>query len=198
MFINKSTARILGFFVGHITETFALREVARTLGMQASFVHRAIQPLIKANIIKRDKHKNLFLNYKLHHETLIFAEYLRRDILLKKHKEIKLFKDEVMNKINLDNFILIVFGSIIKSSKPRDVDILLILPFKEDIAFYEKFLSNIAANYNVPFEERVIDSKSVYDMLSRRDENNIINEILNKHIILYGAEFFYRILKNGR
>jgi hypothetical protein len=32
-------------------------------------------------------------------------------------------------------------------------------------------------------------------MLSKRDETNIINEILNKHIILYGAELFFRLIE---
>jgi len=37
-------------------------------------------------------------------------------------------------------------------------------------------------------------------MFSKRDEINIINEILNKHKILYGSELFYRlvIMINGK
>ena len=49
-----------------------------------------------------------------------------------------------------------------------------------------------------PFEERVIGFESVYEMLAKRDEKNIMNEILNKHIILYGAELFYRLIARGR
>jgi hypothetical protein len=35
-------------------------------------------------------------------------------------------------------------------------------------------------------------------MLGSRDENNVMNQILNKHLILYGAELFYRLLRQGR
>jgi hypothetical protein len=35
-------------------------------------------------------------------------------------------------------------------------------------------------------------------MLIKRDENNIANESLNNHIIFYGAELFYKILKKVR
>ena len=200
MWINKSTAKILQVFTGHITESFTLREIARRLKMQVSLAHRAIKPLIETNIVQRDKHKTLSLNYKIRHETLAFAEYLRRDDLLgkRKYKELELFAEEVISKINENNFILLLFGSAVDSEKPRDIDIMLILDNAEKISFHEKFLYNLASNYSLPFEERVISFESVYEMLAKRDEMNVINEILNKHIILYGAELFYRLIQKGR
>ena len=198
MFFNKSTMNVLQFFVSRITESFTLREVARNLEMHVSLTHRAIQPLINSNIIKQDKHKKLLLNYKTHHETLVFAEYLRRNEFLEKHKDIKLFNDDLTKKIKEDNFVLLIFGSAVESDKPRDIDVLLIVDNIEKVEFHEKFLHNIASYYNTPFEERVISFESLYEMLSRRDEKNVINELLNKHIILYGAELFYRILERGR
>jgi len=198
MYINKSTAKILQLFTSHITEPFTLREAARRIKMHVSLAHRAIQPLIKSKIVKQDKHKNLSLDYKMHHETLVFAEYLRRDDFLNKFKDIKLFADEVINKIKQDSFVLLVFGSSVESNKPRDIDILLIVDSTDKIEFHEKFLHNVASNYDLPFEERVIGFESVYEMLSNRDEKNIMNEVLNKHIILYGAELFYRLIERGR
>ncbi len=198
MYINKSTAKVLQLFTGHITESFTLREVARRLKMHVSLTHRAIQPLINGKIVERDKHKNLSLNYKYHHETLAFAEYLRRDYFLDKFKDIKLFADEATNKIKQDSFVLLVFGSSVESRKPRDIDILLIVDNANMVEFHEKFLHNIISNYDLPFEERVIGIESVYEMLSKRDGKNIMNEILNKHIILYGAELFYRLIERGR
>ncbi len=198
MYINKSTSKLLQLFTSHITESFTLRESARRLKMHVSLTHRAIQPLIGSKIVKQDKHKNLSLNYKIHHETLVFAEYLRRDDFLNKFKDIKLFADEVINKIKQNSFVLLVFGSSVESNKPRDIDILLIVDSTAKIEFHEKFLHNIASNYDVLFEERVIGFESVYEMLSNRDEKNIMNEILNKHVILYGAELFYRLIEKGR
>ena len=198
MYLNKSTAKVLQLFTGHITESFTLREAARRLKIHVSLAHRAIHQLIDAKIVKQDKHKNLSLNYKIHHETLAFAEYLRRDNFLDKFKDIKLFADEAIEKIKQDSFVLLVFGSSIESSKPRDIDILLIVDSNDKIGFHEKFLHNIASNYDLPFEERVIGFESVYETLSKRDEKNVMNEILNKHIILYGAELFYRLIQRGR
>ncbi len=200
MYLNKSTVRVLQLFTGRMTESFTLREAARRLKMHVSLVHRAIKPLIEQNIIQQDKHKNLSLNYKVHHETLVFAEHLRRDELLNKgkHRDIRLFAEEVINKIKEDAFILILFGSILESDKPRDIDVLLIVDNADKVEFHEKFLNNIASNYDLLFEERAISFESVYEMLAKRDESNIMNEILNKHIILYGGELFYRLIQKGR
>ncbi len=200
MYITRSTAKVLQTFTGHITESFTLREVARRLDMHVSLAHRAMKPLLENKIIQHDKHKNLSLNYKIHHGTLAFAEYLRRDQLFKKakYKDLKLFTEEVLTKIKEENFILLVFGSVVDSNKPRDIDILLIVDATEKIEFHEKFLHNIASNYTLPFEERVISFESVYEMLAKRDEMNVMNEILNKHVILYGAELFYRLIQRGR
>lgn len=200
MWMNRSTAKVLQIFAGHITESFTLREVARRLDMHVSLTHRAIQPLIEKNIIQQDKHKTLSLNYKIHHETLAFVEYLRRDDLLSKSKfkDVALVAEDVINKIKENSFVLLVFGSTVNSNKPRDIDILLIVDDTDKIEFHEKFLHNIVSNYGLPFEERVIGFESVYEMLTRRDEKNVMNEILNKHIILYGAELFYRLIQKGR
>ena len=164
MWINKSTARVLQVFAGHITESFTLREAARRLKMHVSLAHRAIRPLIEKKIVLQDKRKNLSLNYKIHHETLAFVEYLKRDELLNKgkYKDIKLFAEEVINKIKEDNFVLLVFGSAVDSGKPRDIDILLIVDDISKVEFHERFLHNIASNYDLPFEERVISFESVY------------------------------------
>lgn len=198
MYINKSTARILQFFAGHITQSFSLREAARMLGMHVSLAHRAMQPLISSGIIMRDRHRHLALNYKSHHGIIAFAEYLRRDDFLARFRDMRLFADEVTSKIRQDCFALLVFGSAVDSARPRDIDILLIVDSAEKIVFHEKFLHNIASGYGIRFEERVFSSESVYEMLSRRDEKNLINEVLNRHIILYGAELFYRLLQRGR
>ena len=109
-----------------------------------------------------------------------------------------MFSEELIKKIKEDSFVLLIFGSAVESSKPRDIDILLIVDNAEKIEFNEKFLDNTLSNYDFPSETRVISFDSVYEMLLKRDEKNIMNELLNKHLILYGAELFYRLIEKGR
>ena len=198
--MNKTTEKILQIFVGNITEQFTLREVARKLNMHVSLTHKAIQPLIENKLVLHNKRKNLYLNIKTDHNSLVFSEYLRKDEFLQNDKSgnIALFASEVINKIKEDSFVLLVFGSAVISNKPRDIDILLIIDSTDKVEFHEKFLHNIASNYETLFDVRVIGFESVYEMLSKREETNIMNELLNKHIILYGSELFFRLINNGR
>src|SRR3989344_903311 len=66
------------------------------------------------------------------------------------------------------------------------------------VSLFEKIVNNIASNFTVKFDINIISVESAYEMLSKRDKINILNESLNKHIILFGTENFYRILKNAR
>lgn len=198
MWINKSTSRVLRLFAGHITETFTLREAARNLNMHVSLMHRAVQPLIKAKIIKHDKHKNLSLDYKIHHETLAYAEYLSREEYFDRFQAMKMFADDVYKKIRKECFVLLVFGSSVISKKPRDIDVILIIDSTKEIEFHEKFISNVAGNYSLSLHILVLSYESVYEMLAAHDEKNVMNEVLNKHIILHGAELFYRLIQRGR
>ena len=195
--LTKTTFKILQVFTGHIAEPFTLREVARKLDMHVSLTHRALQPLLKLNIIQQDKHKRLSLNHKHNHEILAFAEYLRKEERLKKFSDLKLLTDDVKSKINEDSFVLILFGSAVISSRPRDFDILLIVDNITKVEFHERLMGNIA-DYYKDIHKLVISFESVYEMLKKREQINVMNEILNKHIILHGAELFYRLLEGGR
>ena len=92
----------------------------------------------------------------------------------------------------------LVFGSAVISQKPRDLDILLIIEKTDDIHKAEKYLYNITRNYGLEILSLIISFESVYEMLGSRDNMNVMNEVLDKHIILYGAELFYRLIKKGR
>ncbi|MDD3175223.1 MAG: hypothetical protein PHU51_01990 [Candidatus Nanoarchaeia archaeon] len=196
--MKKTTQKLLELFTSNITKKFTLREVSKQLNMNVSLTHRTIQELKKTNTLTLDENNLLKLNYKTNHDLLIFVEYQKRNNYFKTNKTLKLFAEEINKKIKETSFILILFGSSVILKTPRDVDILLIVDHKSKIEFNEKFLLNIAANYNLPIEERVISIESVQEMLQKRDEINLINEILNKHLILYGAEQFYRILERER
>jgi predicted nucleotidyltransferase len=109
-----------------------------------------------------------------------------------------LFTRDILDRINIDFFVFLVFGSSVESKEPRDIDILLIVQEKEKINEVERIVSNIVSNFSKKFDINVISAESAYEMLNKRDSINILNETLNKHILLFGAENYYRILKNAR
>lgn len=199
--LTKNQARILQVFAGRITEQFSMREVAKILNKDSSLVRRATLPLIDQGLLSQVKNKQLVLNYKSNHQEIAYVEYLRnKDFLAKpRNKSIEQFTKEAISTIQEDDFVLLMFGSAVISDKPGDIDILLIIKDIQQVEPNEKILYNAARNYHsVKFDINVVCFASVYEMLASRDQLNVMNEVLNKHIILHGAETFYRLLAKGR
>lgn len=196
--LTKTQLKIMEIFVSKINEKFSIKQISETIKKPYPLVHRSIKSLITNIFVVKDKQNFLSLNYKDHHLELAYIESLRKKEFFNKNKIIALFVKDVLEKINLDFFVFLVFGSSIESKKPRDIDILLVIEDKNKIKNVEKILDNVASNFSLKFDINVIPVESVYEMLTKRDEANVMNETLDRHILIFGAENYYRLLKNAR
>lgn len=196
---TKTQLKIMQLFVSQITKRFSLRGVAKEWGMHPYLAHKACKPLIKDKLIVKDDNSYI-LNYKENHQELAYFEHLRsKEFLSKpKNKTLAMFAEEMIEDFPYGYFTLLIFGSAVVSQKPRDTDLLVIVEKTEDIEQAEKALYNITRNYTLKLHTVVISFESVFEMLGSRDEKNVMNEVLNKHLILYGAELFYKLIKKGR
>lgn len=194
MHFTKTEISILKAFTLNITESFTIREIAKRIKQNYSIVYSAIQNLHKNSFLVKDKHKNFSLN-KENYQDLAYIEQLRAEEFLKKNKEIVIFVEDVIEKANLGFFILILFGSYAegKQRKGSDIDILMIIENLEDTEKTERWLQQFSERYG-NFHCNVISKESVKEMLSQREKLNVINETLNKHIIFFGAEDYYRLI----
>lgn len=195
---TKTQAEILKIFVSHIDRRFSIKEVSETLKKPYPLIHRSIQDLLNKKYLFKDEKNFLSLNYKNNHSELGYIESLRSKLVLDKDKTLALFNNDVKNKINLDFFVLLIFGSYVEKSNPRDIDILLIIENEDRLTDVEKTISNIASQFTKKFEIQVITTRSAYEMLAKREKSNILNESLNKHLLLFGAENYYRMVNNAR
>lgn len=194
MIFTKTQIAILKIFCSNLTESFTIKEIAERIKQNYSIVYSALQDLHKNKFLVKDKHKNFSLNYKGNHNELAYIESLRAEEFLKNHKDIALFINEVTDKTNLGFFSLLLFGSYVeKPAKKSDIDILMIIENLEDAEKIEKQLKNMSEKYG-NFDINVISKESVKEMLANKDKLNVINETLNKHILFYGAEDYYRLI----
>ena len=199
--LTKTQYKIMQLFAGNIEKSFSIRRVAKDLIMSYPLVHRAITDLIRSKYyLKLDENKLLRLNYQDHHDMLAYVESIRRKKLFKKRyaKPIKDFLEEILDKFDQEYFIIILFGSAVVSSKPKDYDLLFIFESNEVANKRERAIEVIGLNHSKKFHFQSIGSESVFEMASKRTQKNVFNELLNNHIILYGAENFYRLLKHAR
>lgn len=199
--MTKTQLKIMQFFVGNITNALSIRQVGRDLNMSYPLVHRSISPLInKFQCLKVNKNNLVQLNYENNHELLAYVESLRKDKFFNKNhvKPIKDFLEEILDKFDQEYFIIILFGSAIEKNNPSDYDVLFIFENNYIANEHGRAIDIIASNHSDKFHIQSIGTESIFEMSSKRNQKNILNELLNKHIILYGGENFYRLLKDAR
>lgn len=195
--LTKTQIEIMKIFASKINNKFSIKQISEILNKPYPLIHGSTKLLIEGIFLLKDDKNLISLNYKDNFQTLSYIESLRSEDFIR-DKTLKLFIKDLFEKIKDDFFVFLIFGSSIESKEPRDIDILFIVQDKERINKIEKAISNIASNFSKKFDINVISSESAYEMFSKRDSVNVLNETLNKHILLFGAENYYRILKNAR
>ena len=188
--------KIMKVFVSKIDKKFSINQIAEQLTMKYPLVHRSIKPLIEMKYLLKDEQDLIYLNYRLNHSDLAFIESIRKNELLNKNKTLRLFLNDCLSNIKSDFFIALLFGSSVEQ-KGRDIDLLFIFS-KDELDANERIIKHIAGNFTLNLDISAIPIESAYEMFSKREELNVLNESLNKHILLFGGENFYRVLKNAR
>jgi len=196
--LTKTQAEIMKIFVSKIDRKFSINEIAKTLKKPYALIHRSMSKIKEEKLISQDERKLLSLNYKDNVSELSHMEYLRIKEVVKKDKSVSLFLKDCINGIKEDFFTLLIFGSFVDKTKFNDLDLILILDNSHNLEIAEKTIKNIASNFSLKIDLHVIDKNSAYEMFSKREQINILNESLNKHLIAFGAENYYRILSNAR
>ena len=198
--ITKTPLAILKMFTSMIIQRLRPMDVSGFVDTHYSHVYRTLKSLAAKKFLYEER--GIYnLNYTENHQTLAYIEHLRSEDFLKKKRNrfIKLFVKDALNKIDDDSFIFILFGSSVNEAKPNDTDFLVIVDPEEKIEPMKRVLHNIADMSNLKkVDIGVISDESVYEMLGKRNQENVINELLHKHLIFYGAEKFYRMLAKGR
>ncbi|MBW2974335.1 nucleotidyltransferase domain-containing protein [Candidatus Woesearchaeota archaeon] len=196
MLFTKTQIKILKLLCSTLTRSYSIRSISQIIGQSYPLTYHSTKDLIKKGFIIEDEHRLLSLNYKSNFQDLAYIESLRAEEFLRKHKDIMVFVDELIGKME-GFFALLVFGSYAdgKETRNSDVDILMIIEKTEDADKEERFLSRIADLYLKRNHPIVIGKESVKEMIRERDKLNVINETLNKHIIFFGADDYYRLVK---
>jgi predicted nucleotidyltransferase len=196
--MTKTQAGIMKIFVANITGVYSVKQLSEIMKKPYPLIHRSIKELIKNKFISKDERNLLSLNYKENHQELAFIESIRKKEFLEKNKTLSIFVKDLLNKIKNDFFIMLIFGSAIRNKQPRDIDVIVIAEKQDESNKIDKILHNIASNFSIKFDCNVITIDSAYEMLAKRDRPNVMNETLNNHILIFGAENYYRVLKNAR
>ncbi len=195
---TKTQAVIMQVFASSITRRFSIKEIADNLKKPYPLIHRSIQNLLKDKLIIKDEKGFLSLDYKKNNAQIAYIESIRAKNTLDRDKMLQFLIEDFCKELEPSFFILLIFGSYLEKTNPRDIDFLIIIEQEEKINDAEKILKRVASRVTKEIDLKVISTAMACEMLEKRDQINVMNETLNKHLILYGAESYYNILKNAR
>ena len=199
MILTKPQTEVMEAFVANITRMFSIRQISKMTRQHYSLTYRSVQALAEKGILILDEHKHFTLNYRKNHPVLAYVEGVRAEKFLKKNGTCALFAEDVMNELKEDFFVLLVFGSTARgNAKPRDVDVLAIVNHEDGVERVEKKLFRIAESLSAKFDVHVLPAKSAYELFPQREDKNVLNETLNNHVLLFGAENYYYMLTKAR
>ena len=196
MILTKTQTTIMEKFVADPVNKFSIKKVSEDLKKPYPLIHRSMKPLITKEYVLKDEHGLLSLNYQENHTLLAYIETIRADMFIGKNKAIKLFSKDFIRKADMRYMILLIFGSYARGGQKEksDIDILIIAEDEELVIKAERIAKSIASGFSENFDINVISLGSAYEMLKNRKQANILNEVLNNHVILFGAENFYRMV----
>ncbi len=192
--INGTQETILKFLISHVNEPPTIRFLARQLKKPYALIYRNVTNLLELNIIqtKRVPPASLIsINKSVNKDIIIHIETLIKSDFLNKNPWAKVMLEDLFSYTNKRFFILIIFGSYAKNKQTvnSDLDILIIVPKKEDILELE---NSIRKTYTRVKKSLILATVEDFkEMIRNTEEFNVGNEAKKHHIIMYGIEQYY-------
>lgn len=178
----------------NINNEIPIRQLSKESKIPYTTTHRLVKNNKSLfNITQKGNIKLISLNLKdnITKNYLILAERSESDSFLKNEPQFKVLKEDIPK----GDFSLILFGSRAegKGREKSDIDLCIInQDGKKNINF-----SKFELLFKVEVNPIYLSNKEFKQML-KEEEQNLAKEIIKKHIILYGEEYFWNLVwKNG-
>ena len=206
--MNEVKLRIIALFSKDLDKELTIHQIKNELKRSYHLVYDNVTGLISQKVLnKKVRGHSSVCSLNLKSEKakgmLIVNSINEKEHFLDK-KIIKPLFEELVNKLTnkIDILSIILFGSYAKGteSKSSDIDLLIICDKKDKTNIIQREIGVLETMHNCKINQIIVNSKMFEDMISNKAELNIGKEALNNHIILYGAEMFWKLVmdaKNG-
>ena len=186
MYQNRNNElEIISLFRGNYKTRFYLREISKLSKLPLKTCQNTLLNLEKAKILKsKIEGKNKYFTLNLENiktkSYLQQAEIYRTNLFIEKYPQFNMFLKSLQS-----NFPIIVFGSFAKftADKNSDVDILIISDKELKLSFHL-----------LPFEFHQINMREKTFLKAIDQQENLIKEIEENHIILNNHSFYVNIM----
>ncbi|MBS3138320.1 nucleotidyltransferase domain-containing protein [Candidatus Woesearchaeota archaeon] len=174
--------KILKLLIEEPEQEFSINRIARIQKKPYAHVYNLTKELVKKNVLKL--------------KLVPPAHIVQFHPKVPLSTWISVYKKSVVETSPNPFFVLLVFGSYAKKKQtPKsDLDLLLIVPEKEDIQRFEPATKHYT---KVRKSILVIDVQSFFDMIRNTVEFNVGNEARKHHIILHNIETYYHLIERA-
>jgi len=178
----------------NVHNEISMRQLSKEAGIPYTTAYRLIKQNSSLFIINQKGNIKLCsLNTEdiITKNYLILAERSQADLFRKKSPQFKVLQRELPR----GDYTLILFGSRAEGTQrtKSDIDLCIInKDGKKDITFSKfELLFEIEIN-------PIFFTEKEFKLMLKEKEHNVVKEILKKHLILYGEEYFWNLIwKNG-
>ena len=192
--------KIIGNLLRTPLESKSLHRIAVDTGLSYVTVHKLIPNLIRKKLLNlKKKGKSNLVSIDFEHakvEKLSSAILYEKNIFLKKYPQLALLIREIEEVLAGKFYVLILFGSYAKEKpkKQSDIDLLFIVPDREDIEIYkEKINKSLKLYPTVKKDVKLVAAKDFMDMLNQK--YTVGREAFQYGLVLFGAEYYYAMVK---
>jgi predicted nucleotidyltransferase len=195
---TKTQEQVLAFLLSHTDEQFTIHGIAKKLRKSYTLVYNNITFLEKQGIVTKEDvppGKIIKINKFVAKDILIDIETKIRYNFLVKHPWVKVMLNDILKQVKNPFFIMIVFGSYAKGKNDNksDLDILFINDDKDTI--FELENATKESYTKVKKSIHSISTDNLKEMTNNPEDFNIGNEARKHHVILFGIENYYQLIK---
>lgn len=199
MEIHKEEMKILDLFRKNLFAEFTLKQIMERLGKKSyNWTYKAANKLSKSVLIVTQVGNTTMIKLNLNCPlTITYLAFLdRREAY---EKNIPLVNELIENiSKKTPYFVLIITGSYATGSvkKGSDIDLVVIVEDetnKKEISPYIKEATRLSG---INVDEHIFTKNEFYLMLIN-DKENFGKEVFRKHLLFYGAEMYYQIVKEA-
>ena len=204
---KKLHIEILKFLLKDIEKKYTQLELAKAIGKETSYkgIRENIKTLVENKILLTETVGAsiiCFLNLQEPKalDYLAFIENSKKYDFLRRHHEIEEITERLIEQIKFHTvfFSLLLFGSYVKGTQHRKSDIdLLAIGDKEYHSGIKREWMKLRAIYEREINLITVTKDDYIEMLASKEEINVGKESLKNHIILYGTESFYQLVREA-
>ena len=193
--LKKDELKILKLLFDDLTRNLTISDISKELKQKYVQTYRTVMALEKSGevIIERiGNSKVVRIDPTKFNTNYVVVEIERLSQHLKKKQSLRIIQERIIN-IN-ENIICILFGSQVeKPSEKSDIDLLFVIPEEFNYSSFDRRIRLELSIYDCDIN--IVTQQGMLNMWANPKKFNVGNEILKKHLVLYGAEHFINLLK---